>query len=132
MATVICPACRECEPWVLCECNECKKQLYQRAGLAGFWCSACLEVQYARIQQAVRIAILTGHDVDENHNRRLAWETHCCVRAIWKYQDNYDPLVVKCSKDVLIPRIWKVKPEEWEKTKKKCARRFGWKQKGKP
>lgn len=69
IAEITCGFCKNCDPWVLCECYTCAKKWWRRATLAGRWCESCLEKEVS----IARLLTVTGHE-SLNSDRYF----HCC------------------------------------------------------
>ena len=119
----LCNLCGHCDPWVLCVCYTCSKEWWCRLTYSERWCNLCLKKEL----DTVRLLLVTGHEPLGNSrifDYRADWQRVVIERA--KIIQICD---LECSKTNLVPVIWQIPKEDWERTKKKCEKRFAWKRK---
>lgn len=118
---VLCEDCRQCKPWVLCQCYRCDKKWWSQVTLAKRWCDLCYQKKYG----LVNILLITGHEIRDTPSYAAS-----CVQWAKLTTDRADLIIIlaaKCKNSNLVPALRQVPCECWAVTKEKCRERFAWK-----
>jgi len=113
---IVCIWCHQCNVWVLCVCNQCGKEWWRRATLSNRWCEKC----FGKQRETSRLLFVSGHELP-NSERYLRY------RADWVASVNRRANLIlvhglECSKSNLVPAIWSVPKEDWERVKERCRK----------
>lgn len=123
MADISCPICKNCEPWVLCQCTKCGNCQYRRALLAQAWCTSCYDLESPKKHKATEFLVTVGHkEEDSPHLPALREE---CRRELLRESKEIQICGVQCKQNNIFGCF---QNKFWEKKKKKeSSKWFAWK-----